>query len=139
MSEFQAHLPALQVLLPLIAAPLCFLLRGDARSRIFALLVTWSCLAISLALLGDVIDGSVLIYHFGGWGTPYGSEYRVDITNAFVLVVVSGVSSVIFLAGAGRDSGRVPPGSAGDDRSPAPPPRHPLRPNRGPPSARGVR
>jgi len=110
LSGFQAHLPALQVLLPLIAAPLCFLLRGDSRSRIFALAVTWSCLAISLALLGEVIDGSVLIYRFGGWATPYGIEYRVDITNAFVLVVVSGVSSVIFLAGAGRDSGRVPPG-----------------------------
>ena len=29
-------------------------------------------------------------YHLGGWAPPWGIEYRVDLLNAFVLVLVSG-------------------------------------------------
>ena len=45
MSE---NLPAIQVVLPLLAAPLCFLIRRAAWVHTFAMAVTWSCLAIAL-------------------------------------------------------------------------------------------
>jgi multicomponent Na+:H+ antiporter subunit D len=53
-------------------------------------------------LLGQVLDGQILVYEFGGWARPYGIEYRVDILNAFVLVVVSGIAAVVFSAGPGE-------------------------------------
>jgi multicomponent Na+:H+ antiporter subunit D len=49
-----------------------------------------------------VLDGQILVYEFGGWARPYGIEYRVDILNAFVLVVVSGIAAVVFSAGPGE-------------------------------------
>ncbi len=55
-----------------------------------------------MSLLGQVLDGQVLVYEFGGWARPYGIEYRVDILNAFVLVVVSGIAAVVFSAGPGE-------------------------------------
>ena len=34
-------------------------------------------------------------YHLGGWEPPWGIEYRVDLLNAFVLVLVSAVGAVM--------------------------------------------
>lgn len=110
MSWLSFHLPALQVLLPLLGAPLCFLLRREQVASGFAVLISWACFAISLALLGEVRGGDVLVYEFGGWSRPYGIEYRVDITNAFVLVTVSGLAAVVFSAGTGYARRRIPVG-----------------------------
>lgn len=110
MSWLSFHLPALQVLLPLLGAPLCFLLRREQIASGFAVLISWACFAISLALLGAVRGGHVLVYEFGGWSRPYGIEYRVDITNAFVLVTVSGLAAVVFAAGTGYARRRIPVG-----------------------------
>ncbi len=110
MSWLSFHLPALQVLLPLLGAPLCFLLRREQIASGFAVLISWVCFAISLALLGEVRGGDVLVYEFGGWSRPYGIEYRVDITNAFVLVTVSGLAAVVFSAGTGYARRRIPVG-----------------------------
>ena len=90
---FADHLPALQVLLPLMGAPLCFLLRKEALASAFTVAISFACLAISVSLLGQTMDGHVLVYEFGGWPRPFGIEYRIDITNAFVLVVVSLVAA----------------------------------------------
>ena len=34
-------------------------------------------------------------YHLGGWAPPWGIEYRVDMLNGFVLLLVSAVGAVI--------------------------------------------
>ena len=110
MSELTFHLPALQVVIPLLAAPLCFLLRKEAIVRPFTIAVSFACFWISTTLLSQVLGGDVLVYEFGGWARPYGIEYRVDILNAFVLVVVSGVSAVVFSAGPGQARRAIPEG-----------------------------
>ena len=104
------HLPALQVLLPLMGAPLCFLLRKEAIVSAFTVAISFACLAISMTLLGEVRGGEVIVYEFGGWPRPFGIEYRVDITNAFVMVVVSLVASVVFAAGPGQARRAIPAG-----------------------------
>ena len=48
----EAQLPALQVIVPLIAAPLCLLLRHRLLVYPFALAVAWGTFAMALALLG---------------------------------------------------------------------------------------
>jgi multicomponent Na+:H+ antiporter subunit D len=110
LSDLAFHLPVLQVLTPLLAAPLCFLLRKEAVVRVFAVLVSFACFWISISLLGRVIDGEVLVYEFGHWARPYGIEYRVDILNALVLVVVSGIAAVVFSAGPGQARRAIPEG-----------------------------
>lgn len=104
------HLPALQVLLPLMGAPLCFVLRKEALVSAFTVAISFACLAISMTLLGDVRGGEVIVYEFGGWPRPFGIEYRVDITNAFVMVVVSLVAAVVFAAGPGQARRAIPEG-----------------------------
>ena len=108
--SFADHLPALQVLLPLMGAPLCFLLRKEALASAFTVAISFACLAISFGLLGQTMDGQILVYEFGGWPRPFGIEYRIDITNAFVLVVVSLVAAVVFAAGPGQARRAIPAG-----------------------------
>ncbi len=90
-----AHLPALQVVVPLIAAPLCVILRRGTWTWALAMLVSWASLAISVVLLGQVLDDGPLSYAFGGWEPPWGIEYRVDVLNAYVLLIVSVVGAVV--------------------------------------------
>ena len=89
------HLPVLQVVIPLIAAPLCVLVQRGATAWILACLVAFACFAISLLLLLQVGDGGVISYHLGGWAPPIGIEYRIDALGAFVLVIVSGIAAVV--------------------------------------------
>ncbi|MEJ2176463.1 MAG: monovalent cation/H+ antiporter subunit D family protein [Gammaproteobacteria bacterium] len=91
------HLPALQVVLPLLAAPVCFLLGRYRRlSWMITVLVSWSCLWISAQLANQALTGEQISYAFGGWAPPWGIEYRIDQLNALVLLVVSGIAAVVF-------------------------------------------
>ena len=89
-----AHYPALQVVAPLIAAPLCVLLRRGALAWLVAVAVSWIALAIAIQLLIQVTATGPVSYELGGWAAPWGIEYRVDSVNAFVLLIVSGISAV---------------------------------------------
>jgi len=83
------HLPALQVVVPLIAAPLVILLRHAGLAWGVTMAAALAALGISLALLSRVIGGGVISYAMGSWEPPWGIEYRIDAANAFVLVLVS--------------------------------------------------
>lgn len=91
------HLPGLQVILPLLTAPICFLLwRFNRSCWLLATAVSWLCLFISIVLTLQVWDGTELQYAFGGWVPPWGIEYRVDRLNALVLLLVSAIAAVVF-------------------------------------------
>ena len=89
------NLPALQVVLPLLCAPLCVLLRRSLLAWLVAWSASWGTAAISIAILLKVLDGGVISYTFGGWTPPWGIEYRIDAANAYVLVLVSVIAAVI--------------------------------------------
>jgi multicomponent Na+:H+ antiporter subunit D len=90
-----AHLPILQVIMPLIAAPVCVILRHGTLAWILALVVSWASFLVAIKLLAQTLDGGVISYELGGWAPPWGIEYRVDVVNAFVLLIVSGISAVV--------------------------------------------
>lgn len=98
------QLPALQVLLPLLAAPLCLLLRRNRWVRWLATRVTFVSLAISLLLILQVEGSGPIVYEFGGWPRPLGIEYAIDLTNAFVLVIVSMIAAVVLPIGPGHSN-----------------------------------
>ncbi len=89
------NLPALQVVIPLLGAPACSLLRGQRLPWAFALVVSWAAFAMSWFLLDRVMHHGIISYAMGGWAAPYGIEYRIDAVNAFVLLIVSGIAAVV--------------------------------------------
>jgi multicomponent Na+:H+ antiporter subunit D len=89
------HLPILQVLLPLVAAPVCVLLRRASLAVGFSIAVCWTTFAASIALLARVVEVGTLSYDLGGWPAPWGIVYRVDVLSAFVLLFVSGIGAVV--------------------------------------------
>ncbi|HEX6317572.1 MAG TPA: proton-conducting transporter membrane subunit, partial [Burkholderiales bacterium] len=89
------QLPALQVVVPLVAAPLIVLVRSRVFGWLAATAASWACLAIAIALALRVADSGTISYAMGSWQPPWGIEYRVDALNAFVLVLVSLVAAVV--------------------------------------------
>ena len=90
-----AHLPALQVVLPLLAAPLTVLLRRRALAYGVALVASWAALAVAVMLWMQVASGGTISYAIGNWPPPWGIEYHVDELSAFVLVLVAGIAAVV--------------------------------------------
>ena len=91
------HLPVLQVVLPLVAAPLCLLLARSVWAWLLAFIVSLAALVISIVLLREVYTGEVLSYAIGGWAAPWGIAYRVDAVNAFILIIVTAISVVALM------------------------------------------
>ncbi|MBZ0132770.1 MAG: monovalent cation/H+ antiporter subunit D family protein [Rhodocyclaceae bacterium] len=90
-----AHLPALQVVVPLLAAPLMVLLRRSGIAYALALAASWFALACALLLWQQVDAGGPISYAMGNWPPPWGIEYRVDRLTAFVLVLVALMAAVV--------------------------------------------
>jgi multicomponent Na+:H+ antiporter subunit D len=90
-----AHLPALQVVVPLVSAPLAVLLR---RRDVAFWLVTgaaWAAFATAIQLWWQVAADGPISYHIGSWPPPWGIEYRVDRLASFVLLLVSGMAALV--------------------------------------------
>jgi len=92
------HLPILQVIVPLMAAPLCLLLTRPRLVWLFALLASGLAFLISCLLLQQVMTSGTIIYELSGWEAPWGIEYRIDQLNAFLLLIISAVSTVVLIA-----------------------------------------
>jgi multicomponent Na+:H+ antiporter subunit D len=91
------QLPALQIMVPLIAAPLCVIVRHAKLSWALAMATNVIAFVISVLLLQQVLDTGVIRYAVGGWAAPSGIEYYIDSLNAAVLVLVSGISGVVLV------------------------------------------
>ena len=89
------HLPILLIVVPLVSAPLCVLLRQKTLVWAFASLVCVASLGLASMLLIRVLEEGVISYAIGGWIAPWGIEYRVDTINAFVLLLVSIIAAVL--------------------------------------------
>lgn len=89
------HLPILQVVLPLFCAPLCVLLRHKTLAWLIALIASWCSFVISILLLQQVLASGEITYAMGGWDVPWGIEYRLDTLNSFVLLIVTGIFSLV--------------------------------------------
>jgi multicomponent Na+:H+ antiporter subunit D len=92
------HLPILQVIIPLIAAPLCLSLRQSRIAWLFTVLVSGLSLLVSIMLLQQVLTSGTISYELGGWQAPWGIEYRIDQLNAYLLLIITSISTVILLA-----------------------------------------
>lgn len=92
-----AHLPILQIIIPLMAAPLCVVFRHRDIAWAIALLVSLVCFGVSLLILDQVLTQGVLSYYMGDWPAPWGIEFRIDIVNAYILVIVAAIGAIVAL------------------------------------------
>ncbi len=93
--SWTAHLPALQVVVPLLAAPVCAVLRAPMLAWAWATLVSLAAFLIALLILAQVMATGPISYAIGNWPPPWGIEYRIDTLGAFVLLLVSLIAAVI--------------------------------------------
>lgn len=91
------HLPILIVLMPLMSAPLCVLLDQPRAAWLVALLASCLSLAAAVILLIQVNSEGVISYQLGGWAPPWGIEYRIDLLNAYVLLIVTAIASLVMV------------------------------------------
>jgi multicomponent Na+:H+ antiporter subunit D len=84
----------LQVIIPLMSAPVCAVLRPGRIAYAIATTATLAAFAIALWLLQHVLEAGPIRYAMGGWLPPIGIEYRVDVLSAFMLTLVSGIGAV---------------------------------------------
>jgi multicomponent Na+:H+ antiporter subunit D len=91
------HLVLLPIILPMIAAPIALILGRSLLSWGFATLISaWACF-VSWQLLAAVLSDGVISYAVGGWAPPWGIELRIDAVNAFVLLTVSTLSTLVLI------------------------------------------
>ncbi len=89
------HLPALQVVVPLLGSLLAALVRRGNLAWLIAFVVCWTMPVISMALLNQVLATGPISYALGGWEPPVGIEYRVDLVSAFLMVLVSIMAALV--------------------------------------------
>ena len=99
MTDLNAHLPALAVVVPMLIAPLLILLRPRGLAWAAAALTSLLAFAIAVQLTAGVMVGELYRYELGTWPAPYGIELNVDSFSALLLLILTGSSSIALLAG----------------------------------------
>jgi multicomponent Na+:H+ antiporter subunit D len=92
-----AHLPALQVVVPLVAAPLCLLAGRAGLAWIIAFLAAAFATVAAALLAYQTLHHDPISYAMGGWAPPWGIEYAVDTANALILLLVSAIACVVLV------------------------------------------
>src|SRR5687768_3390215 len=92
-----SHFPVLQVILPLLAAPLIVLVRRPTAAWTIAVAAAAAVLAMTGWLFVQTGAGDLVSYAIGSWPPPWGIEYRIDAANAYVMVLVALIGLVVAL------------------------------------------
>ena len=98
MITIEDHLPALQVVAPLIFAPLLVLLQPRGLAWAAATLVSLYAFVNAAMLAVGTLAGQTYTYKMGNWEPPFGIVLQVDALAALLLLIISGASVVALLA-----------------------------------------
>ncbi|MFT5089049.1 MAG: multicomponent Na+:H+ antiporter subunit D [Candidatus Latescibacterota bacterium] len=104
-----AHLPIVPIVLPMIAAPICMLLRRRVFVWSLATAVTWLVFAACVQILFQVMSSGPIIYTMGGWSAPIGIEYRIDLVNAYIMLLVSAIAALVMIYAPKSAAHELPP------------------------------
>ncbi len=91
-----SQLPVLPIIVPIIAAPITLLLPKGRAPHLWATLFSWITFATCVWLFSEVSANGTISYFLGDWAPPIGIEYRIDLANALVLLLVSGIAALTF-------------------------------------------
>ena len=95
-----AHLPILAAVIPLLAAPTCFLFARFLNfAWLLAFLASVASFGASVWLAAQTYSGAIISYQIGGYAPPLGIEFRIDAASALVMLAISAAASaVLFFA-----------------------------------------
>lgn len=95
------HLPVLIVVVPLIAVPVIPLAGSVNKNAgwFITLCVTAFSFLASLSVLQTVWSSGAVSYNLGGWAPPWGIEFRFDLLNAFVMIVITFIAFISVIYG----------------------------------------
>jgi len=93
------HLPALQVVVPMLVAPLAALLKPRGLAWAASSVTSVIALAIAIELTVAVHGGPAIGYAMGSWPAPWGIALQIDALSALLLLVVTGASTAALLGG----------------------------------------
>ncbi len=96
--DLLAHLPVLQVVVPMLSAPIIVMLQPRGLAWAGATATSLVSFAIAVALTLAVLDGQAVDYAVGGWPAPFGITLMVDAFSALMLLVVTGASAAALIA-----------------------------------------
>ena len=99
MTILDAHLPVLQVVVPLLIAPLVMILRPAGLAWAAAAATSLMSFLVAVSLCVRVLAGETLRYELGAWAAPYGIALNVDSFGALLLLVLTAASTLALLAG----------------------------------------
>ena len=92
--DLTPHLPALQVIVPMLASPLILLLKPRGLAWAVATAVALLSFAIALNLALAVVNGAHFEYAMGGWEAPYGIALDIGAFGALQLLIVNGAGAL---------------------------------------------
>lgn len=95
MTFIEQHISVLVVIVPLMAAPICVLLRNSVAAWAWATVTGLVTLALAVQLLQQVWLGGTILYELGNWAGPWGIVYRVDELGAFVVLLVAAIAAIV--------------------------------------------
>ncbi|UTO55084.1 cation:proton antiporter [Neoehrlichia mikurensis] len=99
ISVVNDNLPIFQVILPLIMAVLCSVLKKNNLVPIIIICTVFISLFISCVLFWKVYNIGVIFYNVGGWPSSYGIELRVDLLSATMIVLINFIAVMSVLYG----------------------------------------
>ncbi len=99
MVNWSQHLPVLQVIIPMLCAPLVALLQPRSFAWFAATATSLFAFVIAIMITTGVFAGQDYSYNMGSWPAPYGIELGVDAFSAILLLIVTGASALALLAG----------------------------------------
>jgi multicomponent Na+:H+ antiporter subunit D len=98
LARVSDDLPALQIVAPLLAAAVCLIIRRARVAWTVAMVVAWGSFLNAGVLLSRVLAHGTISYAEGGWQPPWGIELRIDLLNALVLLIVTGICAIVLTA-----------------------------------------
>jgi multicomponent Na+:H+ antiporter subunit D len=107
MNALAQHLPALQVVVPMLVAPLVVLLRPRGLAWAACTAASLLAFAVAVRLVQVVLHSGTANYLMGSWPAPYGIELEVDALSALVLLIVTGASVLALVGGRNSLDGQI--------------------------------
>jgi multicomponent Na+:H+ antiporter subunit D len=92
------QLPAIVLLLPLLAAPICSMIHNGDHAWYLAAISCWLSAAAAVGLMAQVWGGNEISYHMGGWPPPWGIELAIDELSALVVLLVTVFAALVISA-----------------------------------------
>ncbi|MEQ8321452.1 MAG: monovalent cation/H+ antiporter subunit D family protein [Rhodospirillales bacterium] len=96
MTFLAEHIAVLVVIVPLMAAPFCVLIRNSAVTWGWATTIGVINFFLACLLLQQVMAEGTIVYNQGDWEGPWGIVYHIDELGALVVVIVSAIAAIVF-------------------------------------------